>query len=127
MLGPGTPYVLWGVVLLVVLVLGVQFVHKSTQMEDRPLRGETPRSAIGRWMPTAKAFVQGEDIYGYGHWFPNPPIVALAIAPLAYLPAWLMGLLWYLAKLKRLPIDEREFLSLIDQAESIPGELAGNP
>jgi hypothetical protein len=42
-------------------------------------------------------------------------------------PEQLLRALWYLAKLKKLPIDEREFLSLIEQAESIPSELAGNP
>lgn len=99
---PGTPYVVCGLVLLVVAVLGVQFVHKATVVEEPSFRGETTRTALGRWLPTARAFVQGEDIYRIGHWFPNPPLVALAIAPLAYLPVWLAAVLWYLAKLAAL-------------------------
>ena len=41
-------------------------------------------------------------------------------------PEQLLRALWYLAKLKKLPIDEREFLSLIERAENTPDELAGS-
>jgi hypothetical protein len=54
-------------------------------------------------------------------------IEALKIG-LAYLlryiePEQLLKAMLHLAKLKNLPIDEREFLSLIEQAEQTQGEL----
>jgi hypothetical protein len=40
-------------------------------------------------------------------------------------PDQLLRALWHLAKLKNLPIDEGEFLSLIEQAEYTPDEFVG--
>ena len=41
-------------------------------------------------------------------------------------PEQLLKSLWYLAKLKKLPIDEGEFLSLIEQAENAPDEIVNS-
>ena len=72
---------------LVLIVPSVQFVVKIQETEYSAVRQrEKHRSAVGRWLPDARALVSGENPYGEGHWFPNPPLVLMALVPFAHLP-----------------------------------------
>jgi hypothetical protein len=86
-----------------VIVPCVQFVHSIQETDAAPFRasGEQHRTALGRWIPTAELIAADRlhaDPYGYGHWFPLPPLVLLAITPLASLGYFGAGVAFALAK-----------------------------
>ena len=88
------------VVGLALIVPSVQFVLKIQQTEYSEFRGALKhRTAIGRWLPDARALQRGEDPYSYGHWFPNPPLVLLALVPFANLPIVGTAVVWSILKI----------------------------
>ncbi len=101
------PWVRRGFYLLVLLILviaSVQFCVKITEVDVSLFRssGERHRTALGRWLPTAGLIFDNptqEDPYGYGHWFPTPPMMLLMIAPLSKLGFVGAGIVWSLLKL----------------------------
>ncbi len=85
---------------LVLIVPSVQFVLKIQETEYSAIRKrEKHRSALGRWLPDARALQQGDDPYGEGHWFPNPPLVLIALVPFAHLPIAAAGVVWSILKI----------------------------
>ncbi len=85
---------------LILIVPSVQFVAKIQETEYSAIRQrEKHRSAIGRWLPDALALQEGEDPYGNRHWFPNPPLVLLALVPFAHLPIVATGTVWSILKI----------------------------
>lgn len=63
--------------------------------------GERHKTAFGRWLPTVSMVseTRGQgDPYGYGHWFPTPPLVVLSLIPLSKLGYTAAGLVWALLK-----------------------------
>ncbi|MCH8964072.1 MAG: DUF2029 domain-containing protein [Planctomycetes bacterium] len=88
---------------LVLVVPSVQFVVKIQETEYSAIRQrEKHRSAVGRWLPDARALVNGENPYSEGHWFPNPPLVLMALVPFAYLPIVVTAVLWSVLKIAAL-------------------------
>ena len=79
------------VVLVAALVVpSVQFIIKIQQKDTSLFResGERHRTALGRWLPTAALLNDSgntKNPYGYGHWFPTPPLVLVCLAPLSKL------------------------------------------
>ncbi len=85
---------------LALIVPSVQFVLKIQQTEYSEFRGALKhRTAIGRWLPDAQALQDGEDPYSEGHWFPNPPLVLLALVPFANLPIVVTAVVWSILKI----------------------------
>ncbi len=96
----GVRWVLAILVGLVLVVPSVQFVVKIQETEYSAVRQrEKHRSAVGRWLPDARALVNGENPYSEGHWFPNPPLVLMALVPFAYLPIVVTAVLWSVLKI----------------------------
>lgn len=82
----------------------IQFCKRIQEIDTSLFRaeGSRHRTALGRWLPTMELVFQGKDAanpYGYGHWFPTPPPVLLAAAPLAKLGYFGAGIAWSVAKL----------------------------
>ncbi len=99
----GVRWVLAILVGLVLVVPSVQFVVKIQETEYSAVRQrEKHRSAVGRWLPDALALEKGEDPYGEGHWFPNPPLVLIALVPFAHLPIVVTAVLWSILKIAAL-------------------------
>jgi hypothetical protein len=87
----------------VLIVPSVQFVIRIGEIEASPLRagGWRHRTALGRWLLDAEALTkidQGEDPYGYGHWFPAPPLVLMGLVPLSKMGYTAAGVLWAVLK-----------------------------
>jgi alpha-1,2-mannosyltransferase len=83
----------WFVIGLVVLFIGlsVQYTHKILDPKGQ-------RSAIMRWREQLLALDGGENIYDR-YVYPNPPIMALLLKPLAEIePGFVGALLWYYLK-----------------------------
>ncbi len=88
-----------GAVAAALLIPCIQFVSTIREIDTSLWReaGTRHRTALGRWLPTAGLLVEGkpgESPYGYGHWFPTPPLVLLSLVPLwkiGYVPA---GIIW---------------------------------
>ena len=99
----GGRWVLAILVGLVLVVPSVQFVVKIQETEYSVVRQrEKHRSAVGRWLPDALALQKGDDPYGEGHWFPNPPLVLMALVPFAHLPIVVTAVLWSILKIAAL-------------------------
>lgn len=89
---------------LALIIPSVQFVHTIRKVDKSLWRagGQRHRTALGRWLPTAGLLTEGpgaENPYGFGHWFPTPPMVLISLAPLwkiGYVPA---GIVWALLKI----------------------------
>ncbi|MFL5329042.1 MAG: glycosyltransferase family 87 protein [Gemmataceae bacterium] len=62
-----------------------------------PRNGETTRSAIVRWREQLQGLDSGENIYAR-YTYPNPPIMAIMLRPLAELPPLTGALLWFALK-----------------------------
>lgn len=62
-----------------------------------PRNGETTRSAIVRWRDQLLQLESGEDIYTRYN-YPNPPIMAIMLRPIAELPPLTGALVWYYIK-----------------------------
>ena len=83
-----------GKVLLVLLAVAlivpsVQFVKRIQEVESSFYRQNKHKTALGRWLADAEALTkidEGEQPYGFGHWFPLPPTVLISLIPL-----WKMG------------------------------------
>jgi hypothetical protein len=80
----------WFLLALALLFVGLSVLHgyKATRH----------RSAILRWQPQLLALADGEDIsqrYNY----PNPPVMAVLLYPLAKLPPLAAALVWFYLKL----------------------------
>jgi hypothetical protein len=99
----GVHWVLAILVGLVLLVPSVQFIYKIQETEYSAVRQrEKHRSAVGRWLPDALALQKGDDPYSEGHWFPNPPLVLMALVPFAHLPIVVTAVLWSILKIAAL-------------------------
>jgi hypothetical protein len=85
---PARPRWLIGALALFFLVLSVQYATK--------VRGDS-RSAFLRWRPQILDLSAGVNIYER-HNYPNPPIMALLLTPLAWLPPLAGSLAWYFLK-----------------------------
>ncbi len=88
--------ILLGVILI---VPSVQFVIRIGEVEASPLRagGFRHRTALGRWLLDAEALAridQGQNPYGYGHWFPAPPAVLMGLLPLSMVGYTAGGVIW---------------------------------
>jgi hypothetical protein len=79
------------------LALLLLFVGLSVQYTCKVLDPRGTRSAILRWREQLQALDDGEDIY-QRFVYPNPPIMALLLNPLADLPPLVGALLWYYLK-----------------------------
>lgn len=91
-------------VLIILIVASVQLCVKITEIDASIFRaeGERHRTAIGRWLPTAEPIFHNPnnvDPYGYGHWFPTPPLMLLMISPLTKLGYVGAGIAWSILKL----------------------------
>jgi alpha-1,2-mannosyltransferase len=87
----------------ILIAPSVQFCIKITKKETSLFResGEKNRSALGRWMPTARLLTQSpppQNPYGQGHWFPTPPFVLICLAPLSKLSMLGAAIVWSLLK-----------------------------
>jgi hypothetical protein len=74
-------------VVVVLLVGSIPYAHKASENA----------SAFVRWQNQIEAIVSTEDIY-LRYAYPNPPIMALLLYPLAKLPSVPGALLWYFLK-----------------------------
>jgi hypothetical protein len=81
-----------GLAVLIVAV-SVQYTFKVSDFRD----GEQNRSAILRWRNQLLQIDSGENIYARFN-YPNPPIMALMLRPLADLPPLAGALTWYYTK-----------------------------
>ncbi len=79
------------------------FVALSVQYAVKASRGDGRRSAILRWRDQLLSLQEGEDIY-QRYTYPNPPIMALILLPVANVPEWTGlppvagALVWYYLK-----------------------------
>ncbi len=93
------------VVLFIILIVpSIQFVRTIQKIDDSPFRtgGIRHRTALGRWLPSAQAladYPKGDNPYGYGHWFPTPPMVLICLIPLAKMGFVGAGIVWSILKL----------------------------
>ena len=69
------------------LLLSIKYTFKAFES----------RSAIQRWQPQLLDLDQGEDI-ARKYQYPNPPVMAVLLYPLAKMPPVAMALTWYYAK-----------------------------
>lgn len=81
-----------GLAILIVAV-SIQYTFKVIDFRD----GEQNRSAILRWRNQLLQIDSGENIYARFN-YPNPPIMALMLRPLADLPPLAGALTWYYLK-----------------------------
>jgi len=79
----------WFLVFLTLFFVG-QSIKYSIKVADK-------RSAIQRWQPQILGLDAGEDL-SQKYQYPNPPIMALLLYPLAKMPPMVMALLWYYMK-----------------------------
>ncbi len=96
--------VLLAILAAALVIPSVQFVIKINKTDASQFRegGERQRTALGRWMPSA-ALVFGDyvetDPYGFGHWFPLPPLVLMSLAPLSAIGLTAAAIVWVMLKL----------------------------
>ncbi len=85
----------WFVVLLLVFFVGlsVQYYFKATKLRED---GAQTRSAILRWKEHLQAVEGGEGATDAA--YPNPPIMAILLSPLARLDPLPMALTWFYLK-----------------------------
>ena len=77
-----------------ILALAILFVGLGAKYSKKALQN---RSAILRWQPQVLAMEQGEDISQRFN-YPNPPIMAILLEPLAHLPPVAAALIWFYVK-----------------------------
>ncbi|HEX4591622.1 MAG TPA: glycosyltransferase family 87 protein, partial [Gemmataceae bacterium] len=81
--------------LLLLLFVGVSIQYTLKTREPRD--GKQDRSAILRWRDQLLRLDDGGNIYDVGN-YPNPPIMALMLRPLADLPPIPGALVWFYLK-----------------------------
>jgi hypothetical protein len=74
-------------------IVSIQYTLKTLDLRD----GKQDRSAILRWREQLQRLDGGENIYVLKN-YPNPPIMALLLRPLADLPPLVGALVWYYLK-----------------------------
>src|SRR4051794_25581688 len=77
-----------------VLALLLLFVGLSAKYSRKALHN---RSAVNRWLPQIVEMENGQDISRQFN-YPNPPIMAILLEPLAQMPPVLAGLAWFYLK-----------------------------
>ena len=85
----------WFVAGLVILFVVTSFAYDAKVL--KPRNGETTRSAIVRWQQQLLSLDSGENIYER-HTYPNPPIMAIMLRPLADMSPLAAARVWYWIK-----------------------------
>jgi hypothetical protein len=80
-------------ILVLFAAVSVQYTIKTLDLRD----GKQDRSAILRWREQLRSLDGGENIYASKN-YPNPPIMALLLRPLADLPPLAGALVWFYLK-----------------------------
>ncbi|MEI6687184.1 MAG: hypothetical protein WCN64_13665, partial [Planctomycetota bacterium] len=83
----------WFLVFLTLFFVG-QSIKYAMKVSEK-------RSAIQRWQPQILGLDTGEDL-SQKYQYPNPPIMAILLYPLAKMPPMVMALLWYYMKVAML-------------------------
>jgi hypothetical protein len=99
----GQRWFVWGLVVLFA-ALSVQYALKAAQ----------GRSAIVRWHPQLLSMENGEDI-SQRYLYPNPPIMAVLLDPLAKLPPLASALLWFALKVGMALLTLRWVFQLVEE------------
>ena len=81
------------VLLATFAIVSIQYTLKALEVRD----GKQARSAILRWREQLVMLDDGENIY-VKHNYPNPPIMALLLRPLADMPPLAGALTWFYLK-----------------------------
>lgn len=84
-------WLLWPALAIFFVALSVSYYRK---VADEP---KGYRSAIYRWQNQLRDLAEGKDIWE-AHHYPNPPIMALLLIPLAKLPASVGAMAWFYLK-----------------------------
>src|SRR5262245_4453504 len=84
-------WLLWPALAVFFIALSVSYYRK---VADEP---KGFRSAIYRWQNQLRDLADGEDIWDKHH-YPNPPILALLLMPLAQLPEQVGAMSWFFLK-----------------------------
>jgi hypothetical protein len=92
------------------VAVNIQYVIKIT----RPDKFQP--SAFMRWIEPLRELGSGVDIWAT-HNYPNPPIMALILKPLAHLPAVTATLAWFYLKLAMTVLAVHWMLTLLDRGE----------
>jgi len=100
---PATKTVCSILLLAALIIPAVQFVIRIQETDSSLWRagGQRHRTALGRWIPTAELIANGdatEHPYGFGHWFPTPPMILISLVPLAKLGYVGAGVVWAVLK-----------------------------
>lgn len=96
----------WFLVLLTVLFVGLSIKYAMKVMEGR--------SAIQRWQNQILGLEQGEDL-SEKYQYPNPPIMAILLFPLAKLPGLWMALIWYYLKVAMIILCFQWIFALVEK------------
>jgi hypothetical protein len=97
-----SPATLWVCAVIMTVIVGgasVKFFKGFHTHEESEYRGTKRKTALGRWLPDPVALWEGENPYGKGHWFPNPPIVLIALSPFSAVNPTVAAVLWVVLKL----------------------------
>jgi alpha-1,2-mannosyltransferase len=94
---PATPRWLLVTLAVVFVAVNVHYSLKIVQTVERSGESAQSRSALMRWMPQLVALRDGEDAYRKFN-YPNPPVMAMLLMPLTYLPATAAALVWFYLK-----------------------------
>jgi hypothetical protein len=78
---------------VLIAAVSVQYTLKIVEVRD----GKQERSAILRWRDQLRRLDVCDDIYAHNN-YPNPPIMALLLRPLAEFPPIAGGLAWFYLK-----------------------------
>jgi hypothetical protein len=84
-----SPLLRWFTLALVLLFVGLSVKHT--------FKAHAKRTAFSRWQPQVLELEQGVDIAAR-HNYPNPPVMAVLLEPLARLPEVPAALLWFYLK-----------------------------
>src|SRR5437867_3507319 len=99
--------------LAVFAVVSVQYTLKALDTRN----GRQDRSAILRWRDQLLQLDSGENIY-QRFTYPNPPIMALLLRPLASLPPTVGAFVWYFIKVGLALLSLALTFRIIETAEA---------
>src|SRR5882762_1112790 len=103
---------------LTLLIVAVSMQYTSKVLDLR--NGKQDRSAILRWREQLLQLDSGENIYER-FTYPNPPIMALMLRPLAELPPIAGALTWYYLKVALAVLSFIMIVRMIEtEAEPFP-------